>query len=224
MFGTTWYDTQTGAASPLCAQVWDACVHDCLQCGEAVDRGVSNQPQVSELPRRRRPQPLWAREWRSQVVTGPVRGAANGAAFIVGVRADRRSSAPSVLPFFVVCCVLVCSVGCLRGCPNSLMLRRCGIIWMVPAVLPTGRPAAGTLSASCLKCQAACGGRLMCRYARLPLPSVYRHYGGGEWCGGCCYRTCFRPQRLGARGRYVGTTSGSVRGGSNHYNPSARLI
>ena len=57
-----------------------------------------------------------------------------------------------------------------------------------------------------------------------PLPPANRHYGGGEWCGGCCYRTCFRPQRLGTRGRYVGTTSGSVRGGSNHYNPSARLI
>eukprot|EP01047_Picozoa_sp_COSAG01_P116949 COSAG01_NODE_45619_length_407_cov_12.555195_1_plen_81_part_10 len=35
---------------------------------------------------------------------------------------------------------------------------------------------------------------------------------------------CFRPRRLGARGQHVGTTSGSVRGGSNHHNPSARLI
>ena len=95
---------------------------------------------------------------------------------------------------------------------------------MKPAVLPTDRPAVATLWAGCFMCQVACGGRLMCRYARLPLPSVYRHYGGGEWCGGCWYRTGFRPQRLGARGRLVGTTSGSVRGGSNHYNPSARLI
>jgi hypothetical protein len=51
---------------------------------------------------------------------------------------------------------------------------------MKPAVLPTDRPAVATL----WTCQAACGGRLMCRYARLPLPYVYRHYGGGEWCGG----------------------------------------
>ena len=123
-----WYDTQTGAASPLCAQVWDACVHDCLQCREAVDRGVTNAPQVSDPAWRRRPQSLWAREWRSQVVTGPVPRAGNGAAFIVGVRADRRSSAPSVLPFFVVCCVMVCSVGCPRGLLNSLMLHRCRTI------------------------------------------------------------------------------------------------
>jgi hypothetical protein len=30
-------------------------------------------------------------------------------------------------------------------------LRRCGIIWMVPAVLPTGRPADTTLWASCFR-------------------------------------------------------------------------
>ena len=146
-----WYDTQTGTDSPHCAQVWDACVHDCLQCPEAVDGGVTNAPQVSHPAWRRRPQSLWAREWRSQVVAGPVRGATNGAAFIVGVRADRRSSAPSVLPFFVLSVGLVCSVGCPRGCSNSLMLRRCGIIWMVPAVLPTGRPAGTTLWASCFR-------------------------------------------------------------------------
>jgi hypothetical protein len=52
----------------------------------------------------------------------------NGAAFTVGVAADRRSSAPPPQPFLVVCVGLVCSVGCPRGCSNSLMLRRCGII------------------------------------------------------------------------------------------------
>eukprot|EP01047_Picozoa_sp_COSAG01_P053827 COSAG01_NODE_5812_length_4018_cov_5.428936_1_plen_291_part_00 len=39
------------------------------------------------------------------------------------------------------------------------------------------------------------------------------------WC-----RRCFWPRRRGTRGRYLGTTSGNVRGGSHHYNPSARLI
>ena len=73
-------------------------------------------------------QSLWATEWRSQVVTGRVRGAANGAAFTVGVAADRRPSAPPPQPFLVVCVGLVRSVSCLRGCANSLMLRRCSII------------------------------------------------------------------------------------------------
>ena len=66
---------------------------------------------------------------------------------------------------------------------------------MKPAVLPTDRPAVPTLWAGCCTCQAACGGRLMCRYARLPLPSVYRHYGGGEWCGEWSCRTSFRLKR-----------------------------
>ena len=123
-----WYVTQTGTDSPLCVQVWDVCVHDCLQCREAVDGGVTNAPQVSHPAWRRRPQSLWATVLPPQMVTGPVPRAGNGAAFIVGVRADRRSSAPSVLPFFVVCCVLVCFVSCPRGGSNSLMLRRCGII------------------------------------------------------------------------------------------------
>eukprot|EP01049_Picozoa_sp_SAG25_P004678 SAG25_NODE_300_length_10170_cov_17.968325_4_plen_166_part_00 len=91
-------------------------------------RGGAIRAQVSDPGCLLAAQSLWATEWRSQVVTGPVRGAANGAAFIVGARADRRSSAPSVLPFFVVCVGLVCSVGCPWGCSNSLMLRRCGII------------------------------------------------------------------------------------------------
>eukprot|EP01047_Picozoa_sp_COSAG01_P113076 COSAG01_NODE_41793_length_447_cov_0.887931_1_plen_125_part_10 len=77
-------------------------------------RGGAIRAQVSDPGCLLAAQSLWATEWRSQVVTGPVRGATNGAAFIVGVRADRRSSAPSPQPFFVVCCVLVCSVGCPR--------------------------------------------------------------------------------------------------------------
>jgi hypothetical protein len=146
-----WYVTQTGTDSAHCAQVWDACVHDCLQCPEAVDGGVTNQPQVSDPAWRRRPQSLWVTVLPPHVVTGPIRGATNGAAFTVGVAADRRSSAPPPQPFLVVCVGLVCSVGCPRGCSNSLMLRRCGIIWMVPAVLPTGRPADTTLWASCFR-------------------------------------------------------------------------
>jgi hypothetical protein len=60
---------------------------------------------------------------------------------------------------------------------------------------------------------------------RSPLSSLrYRHYGGGEWCGGCWCRTAFRLERLGARRRAMGTTSGSVRGGTDHHKPSARVI
>jgi hypothetical protein len=83
------------------------------------------RPQVSDPAWRRRPQSLWAREWRSQVMTGWVRGARNGAAFTVGVAADRRSSAPPPQPFLVVCVGLVGSVGCPRGSSNALTLRRC---------------------------------------------------------------------------------------------------
>ena len=73
-------------------------------------------------------QSLWATEWRSQVVTGPVRGAANGAAFTVGVAADRRPSAPPPQPFLVVCVGVVCRWGCLWGCSNPLTLSVCRVI------------------------------------------------------------------------------------------------
>jgi hypothetical protein len=123
-----WYVTQTEAASALCAQAWKNHVHDCLQCPEAVDRGVTNRPQVSDPAWRRRPQSLWATVLRPHVMAGQVIRAANGATFTLGVAADRRLSAPPPQPFLVVCCVLLCSVSCPRGCSNSLMLRRCGII------------------------------------------------------------------------------------------------
>jgi hypothetical protein len=123
-----WYVTQTGTDSPHCAQVWDACVHDCLQCREAVGGGVSNQPQVSDPAWRRRPQSLWATVLPSHVMTGQVMRAGNGAAFTLGVAADRRSSAPPPQPFLVFCVGLVGSVGCPQGCSNSLTLRRCRTI------------------------------------------------------------------------------------------------
>ena len=57
-----------------------------------------------------------------------------------------------------------------------------------------------------------------------PLPPANRHYGGGEWCGGWSCRTVFRLERLGARRRAMGTTSGRGCGGIDHHNPSARVI
>ena len=73
-------------------------------------------------------QSLWATEWRSQVVTGWVRRAANGAAFTVGVRPNWRPSVPPVLPFLVVCLGVVCRWGCLWGCSNPLTLSVCRVI------------------------------------------------------------------------------------------------
>ena len=73
-------------------------------------------------------QPLWATEWRSQVMTGWVRRAANGAAFTVGVRLNWRPSVPPVLPFLVVCVGVVCRWGCLWGCSNPLTLSVCRVI------------------------------------------------------------------------------------------------
>ena len=73
-------------------------------------------------------QSLWATEWRSQVMTGWVWRAANGAAFTVGVRLNWRPSVPPVLPFLVVCLGVVCRWGCLWGCSNPLTLSVCRVI------------------------------------------------------------------------------------------------
>ena len=73
-------------------------------------------------------QSLWATEWRSQVMTGWVWRAVNGAAFTVGVRLNWRPSVPPVLPFLVVCLGVVCRWGCLWGCSNPLTLSVCRVI------------------------------------------------------------------------------------------------
>ena len=73
-------------------------------------------------------QSLWATEWRSQVMTGWVWRAVNGAAFMVDVRPNWRPSVPPVLPFLVVCLGVVCRWGCLWGCSNPLTLSVCRVI------------------------------------------------------------------------------------------------
>jgi hypothetical protein len=96
------------------------CAQDGLEYPESSHRDVPHAAGWLEPTRRRRPQSLWATVLPPHVVTGPIRGDTNGAAFTLGVAADRRSSAPPPQPFLVVCVGLVCSVGCPRGCSNSL--------------------------------------------------------------------------------------------------------